>query len=448
LTDIQRPSAPVPESSRTTRWRRNQLAIAIAASMIFLGFTLVTPFLPFYIKSLGVERPAQVALWSGLLLSVTPLLAAVLGPFWGRLADRVGMKIMVQRVLLTVTLHWGLMFFTTNVWQVLGLRILLGIFSGFGTMSVALVTQGCPRDRIGRAVGLLQATQILSMAVGPFLGGFLAATIGIRNSFLVTCALCAAALLLVVLVYRDTGAAAPAGTPVVVTPAGPAGEGVRAVVPRPAPAPAAARRSMRQILALPRLVSLMPLLFLTNMVERSLFLVVPLFVSSLATRGTAVEATTGAILSAGSFASAASAFVFGRGHRRVAPMHLLVWALAGGALFIVAMGFSDSLVLFGALRVLLGLAIGGAATLLYTVAGEVIPDTVRASAYAMLSSAAMLGGALGPSLCGVLSAWDPHAPLFAGGLIYLALTLKVASLARRRDMAPVVSLAHPSGEQP
>src|SRR2546427_10133307 len=87
------------------------------------------------------------------------------------------------------------------------------LFSGFGTMSVALVTHGCPRDRIGRAVGVLQATQILSTALGPLVGGFLAQAIGIRCTFLVTFALCAAAFLFVLALYHDTGPALEAAAP-------------------------------------------------------------------------------------------------------------------------------------------------------------------------------------------------------------------------------------------
>ena len=77
------------------------------------------------------------------------------------------------------------------------LRILLGIFSGFSAMSAALVTQSCPRDRIGHAIGTLQATQILSTAVGPFVGGVLFALVGIRNTFLVTSGCCIVALVLI-----------------------------------------------------------------------------------------------------------------------------------------------------------------------------------------------------------------------------------------------------------
>ncbi len=424
-------------------WRRNQVAVTIAAAMVFLGFTLVTPFLPFYIETLGIHGVRPVALWSGVLLTVTPLLAAILGPFWGRLADRVGMKFMVQRILLAIVLHWGLMFFVTNIWQMLGLRILLGLFSGFGTMSVALVTHGCPGDRIGRAVGVLQATQIVSTAVGPLIGGLLAHAIGIRSSFLVTCALCSCAFFFVLALYRDTGAGTDPADPetIVVQQEGPVSAGVRAVVSGPSAATAASRPPLgfRGILALPLFVHLLPQLFLINLVDRSLFLVVPLFVPSLEGGRIGAEAVTGIVVSAGALASAASAYVLGRKAGRAAPAGLLRLSLAASALLIVPMAFCRSIVPFASLRVLLGLAVGGAMTLGYTLGGGVIPRSSRAMAYGILSSTAMLGGALGPILCGALTAIDLRATLLIGGLIYLALALHAGTIARRCGTAGILA---------
>ncbi|HET6278945.1 MAG TPA: MFS transporter [Candidatus Polarisedimenticolia bacterium] len=426
-------------------WRRNQLAITVSASMIFLGFTLVTPFLPFYIESIGVEGEAAIAIWSGLLLSITPLLAALLGPFWGRLADRVGMKIMVQRVLITVTIHWGLMFFTTDVWQILVLRVLLGLFSGFGTMSVALVTHGCPKERIGRAIGTLQAAQIMSTALGPLIGGVLAQSIGIRSTYLVTCGLCAAALCLVASIYRDMETGDDADAPVVVAQAGPVTEGVRAVVPAPRSRVAPPPRPFREILALPGFRPLLPLLFFANLVDRAFFLIVPLFLTAMAAGSSTLEATTGVVLSAGALAGAASAFLLGR-IRRLPPLSLLFWSLLAGTALVFAMGMSRTVGSFALLRVLVGLTIGGAATLLYTIAGDVIPSHGRAASYGVLSSAAVLGGALGPTMSGLLSAVSPRAPLFAGGILYLALTVQVFLLVRGKGLRRTAGLPRPLGK--
>jgi len=428
-------------------WLRNQVAVTVAAAMVFLGFTLVMPFLPFYLQSLGVRDMKSIALWSGVLLTVTPLLASVLGPFWGRLADRVGMKLMVQRILLAIALHWGLMFFVRTVWQMLALRVLLGLFSGFGTMSVALVTHGCPRPRIGRAVGVLQATQILSTALGPLLGGLLAPAIGIRQTFLVTFVLCSVAFVFVLALYRDTGPAADASAPenLVVSQEGPVSAGVRAVIP----GAVASRASppIRRILRLPLVAHLLAPLFLVNLVDRSLFLVVPLFVASRAGGGSA-ETITGLVVSAGALASAASAFLLGRKAGEGAPVTLLLYSLAGSTLLITPMPFCRTVAPFACLRVLLGLAAGGAMTLSYTIAGLVLPQGVRATGYGLLSSAAMLGGALGPILCGLLSSIDPRAPLALGALVYLALTLHIAVLSRRSLPAPAIAGAAFPGRRP
>jgi DHA1 family multidrug resistance protein-like MFS transporter len=416
------------------------MAVNVAAAMIFLGFTLVTPFLPFYIESIGVHGAARIALWSGLLLSVSPLIAALLGPFWGKLADALGMKVMVQRVLFTIAVHWGLMFFTRTVWQVLALRIMLGLFSGFGTMSVALITHGCPRGRIGHAVGTLQATQILSTAIGPFVGGVLASTIGIRNTYLVTCTLCTLAFLFVLLLYRDIPAVAGAEGPIVVSQAGPVTEGWRAVLPRRPPGPRVAKPSLLAVLRLPLILPLLPLLFLVNMIDRSLFLIVPLCVAASGLQARAVEATTGLVMSGGAMAGAASAYLMGRISGRRAPATTyLFYSLVAGSVLIALLAITRGIFAFTAVRVLLGLAVGGAPTLAYALAGEFIPDSVRASSYAILSSTAMLGASLGPTMTGVLGAIQLRAPLWVGGVVYLLLAAHTLILERRR-MALVPSL--------
>jgi MFS family permease len=432
------------------QWRVNQIAVTVAAGMVFFGFTLVMPFLPFYVASLGVDNLRDVALWSGFLMTVSPFLAAILGPLWGRLADRVGLRLMVQRVLFTIALHWGLMFLASSLWHVLALRIMLGLFSGFGTMSIALVTQGCPRERIGRAVGLLQATQILSTALGPFVGGILAQWIGIRKAFLVTCVLCTLALLFVRLLYRNVPAEQedrPA-EPVVLAP-GPVAEGARAIVPGGTSGMAQGRPSYRDILGLPLFLPLLPLLFFINLVDRSLFLSVPLLIAGILPPETRAEGVVGVVISAGALASAASAYLFGHRAARTSPATLLVWSLAGSAAALAPIAFCRSILPLGVLRVLVGAALGGAATLAYTLAGAFIPARVRATAYAILSSVALLGGAFGPILTGLLSTRDPRVPFLAGAALCLGLSLLAASLARREWVSPAPGVtALPGGGRP
>jgi MFS transporter, DHA1 family, multidrug resistance protein len=449
LTDPSRSPAARPSIFPREQWRRNQVAVIVAAAMVFLGFNLVMPFLPFYVESLGITGRREVALWSGLILTVSPLIASIMGPIWGRLADRVGMKIMVQRVLFTIALHWGLMCFARNIWQVLALRVMLGLFSGFGTMSVALVTHACPKERVGRSVGMLQAVQILSTAVGPFFGGILAQAIGIRRTFGATFGLCLLAFFFVLVLYRNTRESVSGGqeAPLLVSPGGPVTAGARALV---APSPAAGWGAdgplpWRRILALPLFTPLLPLLFLVNCVDRSFSLVVPLTVASLLGGNGPVEATAGVVMSGGALAAAASAFVLGRLAGRVPSTTLLLWSLLIGGVVVTPMAFCASVPPFALWRVLVGLAVGGAATLAYTAAGDGIPDAARATAYGLLSSTAMLGGALGPILAGLLTSWDPAFPFLAGSVVYLLLALHVALLLRRPGWAPGLAAPSPEG---
>ena len=81
----------------STAWRRNVFAVTAASFMGYTGFTLVMPFLPLFIAQLGISDVGEIAMWTGLSLGVTPALTALLAPAWGRLGDRFGRKIMVER---------------------------------------------------------------------------------------------------------------------------------------------------------------------------------------------------------------------------------------------------------------------------------------------------------------------------------------------------------------
>src|SRR2546425_10920004 len=80
-------------------WQRNVGALTLCVFIAFVGFQFFTPFLPLYVRELGVIDPARIALWSGLLAAVTPAVSGLLAPVFGRLADRFGWKIMLIRSL-------------------------------------------------------------------------------------------------------------------------------------------------------------------------------------------------------------------------------------------------------------------------------------------------------------------------------------------------------------
>ena len=184
--------------------RRNQLVTVAMVFAVFTGFAFVLPFLPLYVRQLGVEEPEKAALWAGVLIGVSPLIAGFLAPVWGRLADRYGHKSIAVKALVAYVALLALCAAVTRVEQLLALRIGLGLFGGLGPLGLAMAAAQAPREDTGRAVGLVQAAQILSAAIGPLSGGLLADAIGMRRTFLVAAGVCALALLFVLAFYTET----------------------------------------------------------------------------------------------------------------------------------------------------------------------------------------------------------------------------------------------------
>ena len=95
---------PAPGATPSPPWQRNVYAVTAACFMGYTGFTLSMPFLPLYIRELGVTDVGEISIWTGVSLAITPALTALLAPAWGALGDRYGRKIMVERSLVSFVL--------------------------------------------------------------------------------------------------------------------------------------------------------------------------------------------------------------------------------------------------------------------------------------------------------------------------------------------------------
>ena len=391
-------------------WRRNQYVTAAMVFVVFTAFAFVLPFLPLYVRQLGVRDDDAVALWAGVLIGVAPLLAGILAPVWGRLADRYGPKRMAVRALASYIVLLALSAAVTNVGQLLALRIGVGLFGGIGPLGLSMATSLGPREQTGRAVGLIQAAQILSAAVGPLLGGFLADAVGMRSTFLATSALCAVALVLVAVYYEESPRAA-----------------ARGAAPRP---------PFLEVLRIPGTAPLLAVLFLVNFIGRSFTPILPLYIQSLGVPASRLAVGTGVLISTYSVAAALSAAWLGRVSGRRSPRALLVATLAGGAITVLPMAAASSFESLLVLAVLLGLASGGSLTLCYTIGGLMVPEAVRTTAFGFFSGAALFGGAISPSVAGLLAHWDLRGIYYLDTVLFAALTLALLPGARSRAAAP------------
>ena len=161
----------------------------IAQLIAMIAFSFVMPFLPFYLRELGVRGDAQVAFWSGVTGSVTGLAMMVAAPIWGSVADRHGRRPMVLRAMFGGAAVMALMGLATSLGQIIVLRLVQGFVTGTVTAATALVSSVTPRSRMGFSMGLIQTSIFSGFAIGPLLGGIAADRFGYRAAFFIPGAL-------------------------------------------------------------------------------------------------------------------------------------------------------------------------------------------------------------------------------------------------------------------
>lgn len=165
-----------------TPWRRSLWLIWVALFISNMGFSLVMPFLPLYVQTMGISGHS-VELWTGVIFSSTYVSAAVALPYWGRLSDRTGRRPIMIGASLGQGVAVTLMGLATHPWQLVGLRLMLGASFGIMSACIAYMTAITPKSQTGYMLGMIQTAVTAGGILGPFLGGFLATFMGYQPIF-------------------------------------------------------------------------------------------------------------------------------------------------------------------------------------------------------------------------------------------------------------------------
>jgi len=387
-------------------WKRNLYVLTAAEMVAVSGFFLIIPFLPYYVRVLGVTDPDQVKAWSGWLFSSQALAMALAAPIWGALADRFGRKIMVERAMFAGAGLFVLMGFAQTVQQLLVLRVLQGLLTGTVTAAITLVAAISPRRDSGSSQGLLQMGIYLGASVGPLIGGVLADTVGYRASFWVTSG---ALLMAATAVNRmvEEGFVPPARPSLKVN-----GRFWRAVV---------------DVLRSPTLHSVALVQFVTRMGIRVFGPLLPLFIQEIAFETDHMATTVGTIVGLSSLATAAGMLWFGHLSDRVGHRRMLLFSTFGVALCLIPQSLVTNAVQLTLLQIAAGLVMAGVLVAVTALLATYSSDGRQGVTFGVNTSIVGGANALAPLLgasaavwCGLRSIFVVAAGLFAaGGLLTL-----------------------------
>lgn len=184
-------------------WRATVRILFAVHLLTAAGFSMVIPFLPLYVKQIGIDSVGNVALWSGMIFSAPAITMMLAAPLWGWLADRYGRKLMLVRSTVAGAVLLAAMGFAQSAEQLAVLRALQGTLTGYIAASNALVAATIPHRHAGASFGFLRTGTWVGTGVGPLLGGVIGEYFGYRQSFWVTSALLAGAGLLVIFYVRE-----------------------------------------------------------------------------------------------------------------------------------------------------------------------------------------------------------------------------------------------------
>ena len=177
-------------------WKRNLYVCWVGAFLTSAALSQVAPILPLYIRELGMMNLEDVAVWSGFAFGATTLVMTFVSPIWGKLADEYGRKPMLLRASLGMAVVFGATAYITSVWELVALRLLMGVISGYNAAAITLIATETPREQSGWALGTLSTGAVSGQLIGPLLGGYLVEMTGIRDNFIVMSLLMALSFLL------------------------------------------------------------------------------------------------------------------------------------------------------------------------------------------------------------------------------------------------------------
>ena len=154
------------------------LALAIFSSM--LGAGIVVPLLPLYAEGMGAT-----GLWLGLIFASFAISRTLVTPFFARLSDRKGRKLLLVIGLFTYALISFAYVLATEVYQLVLIRLVHGV-SGAMILPIAQAYIGdlSPEGEEGKWMGYSNAAFFSGFGFGPLMGGMLATQWGMNLAFI------------------------------------------------------------------------------------------------------------------------------------------------------------------------------------------------------------------------------------------------------------------------
>lgn len=371
---------------------------------------MVIPFLPLFLIQIGVHNHTDI--WSGALYSVAFFAGAVAAPYWGSIGDRFGQKPMIIRAGLALVVTYALTAFVQNPYELLILRILQGLLSGYIPGSIALIGTNTPEDKVGYALSMISAASSSGAILGPLLGGSIARISTNRIAFASAAVLVLFSTILALLCVKEEQFKPAAERPSVIRAVG------DALHNRP----------------------LVTALVLNMVVSFSIMTIEPvltLYITQLDPSTHNASFIAGLIFSLSGIASVLFAPVWGKSADKVGFSRVLLFGLLGGTVWTLLQIPFHNVWAFAGIRFVYGAFFCAVYPAINGLIVRSTASTFRGRAFGLNQTANQIGNTVGPMVGGfVADVSSIHGVFWVTGALLAVVTAGTATLRHQPTLMP------------
>ncbi|MGE8204758.1 multidrug efflux MFS transporter [Heyndrickxia sp. NPDC080065] len=361
-------------------WKRNLIVCWFGMFVSSVGMSQIAPVLPLYIKHLGVHNTALITQFSGLAFGATFILSAVFSPIWGRAADKYGRKLMLLRASLGMGIVIGCMGFVQNVYELIGLRVLQGVITGYSSACTALIATQTDKEHAGFALGTLSTASTAGSLIGPMIGGFLEESFGLQNVFFITGALLMISFITTALFVKESFTRKD-----------------KKVLPM--------KEIWNQVPEKSLTITSFVTFFVLTLALYTIEPIMTVYITQLTENSSHISLLSGMAFSASGLASIIAAPRLGKWSDRFGVQKVILFALIFAGLLFIPQAFVKNPWQLMMLRFLLGLVSAGLIPSVNTLLKKITPDYLTGTVFGFTMSAGYLGVFGGSVLGGQMAAY-------------------------------------------
>lgn len=356
-------------------WQKNIIVLWMGIFISWSSYTMLMPFLPMYLLlELNVPQH-EVAKWAGLSFSATFFTGMIMAPYWGARADRVGKKKIAVRAGFSVGILYTVYSIITTPEQLVLMRALHGIVSGFVATCLSLAADSLPKEKVGWGLGILQAAGSSGSILGPLMGGTLGTLVGMRMSFVLGGVMFLAAAVCILLFVTEEKTASKA-------------------------AQSSFKESFNQAYSNKPLMHMLILVSVLQMAAMFLQPILPMHIITLQGDATQAVFISGLLFSASGISGMLAAPFWGNYGQKWGFTKTLALVLIAAGLAQSLQAFTNTVWLFGLVQLVLGVFLAGVMPSINANIVQFAGDDFRGRAFGLSTSFSQLGGMLGPIIGG------------------------------------------------